>query len=80
MVRRVAARAPWLAVALLPLVLYAFGYHNLVLLSAAVIVEVVMFAGVWLARHPSQQQRATSPLLATPHHPVAPRRSRSRRS
>ena len=78
--RRVAVRAPWLAVALLPLVLYAFGYHNLVLLSAAVIVEVVMFAGVWLARHPSPQQRLSSPLLGTPHHPVAPRRSRSRRS
>ncbi len=68
--RRVAVRLPWLAVALLPIAFYAFVAHNLVLASAAVIMEVVVFAGVWLARHParSRHARASLSLRTRDHH------------
>ncbi len=72
--RRAAGWLLWLVVALLPPVFYLAVANNLVLGTAAVIIEMVVFGGIRLALRPSPRRRpSTGPRLGPPDGPSAHR-------
>jgi len=72
--RRAAGRLLWLVVALLPPVFYLAVANNVVLGTAAVIIEIVVFAGIRLALRPSPPRPPShGPRLVPPDGPSAHR-------
>ena len=72
--KRAAGWLLWLVVALLPPVFYLAVANDVVLGTAAVIIEMVVFGGIRLALRPSPRRRpSTGPRLGPPDGPSAHR-------